>query len=146
MPLELVQFEDQSSKEIVHTINIISIRYYLTSDEEKKFIVPIGYGCPTPDINEQTLNYYSLLEDNYKIDMEVTATSFDNSQDEPTKDTDIVSIQIGKVFLYDTHDHKTDGEKESKFEEQLLLFNTKGRYRSDSINNKFISDIRTGRC
>lgn len=142
MPLELVQLQDQNTKEIVHTINIISIKYYFTEEEERKFAVPAGYGCPTPDLDEHISKHYSLLDDNYKIDMEVSASVFDYNQAEPIKKTDTLSVQIGKAFMYDTHGG--DDKKESTFKEQLLLLDARG-YINSNANTKYISDIRNGK-
>lgn len=100
LSLEMIQIESVKTQKIVRTVNILSLEYSIDEEVYDSLLqVPVGYGCIDPKMSSDrtqdgqslqlTEDFYlnPLLERSHKLDLEVTATKFDETTQKRSSDT-----------------------------------------------------------
>ncbi|GLJ59019.1 hypothetical protein SUGI_1488570 [Cryptomeria japonica] len=109
LSLEMIQIESIKAQKIVRTVNILLIEYSIDEEVYDNVMqVPVGYGCLDPklasDRSQEGKSYLPvfdiylgpLLERSHKLDIEVTATKFDETTQKRSSDTISVELAYDK--------------------------------------------------
>lgn len=112
MTLEMIQVEKKDSKRLIKTLNILSLDNLIHNQVYESLLqVPVGYGCSGSkyyDLNSKKSldNSYIkiLLTHSHKIDLEATATKYDELSDndnEQKRYSDTISIELIRAKFED---------------------------------------------
>lgn len=103
LTLEMIQIESIKAKNIVRTVNILLIEYSIEEEVYDNLMqVPVGYGCLDPKLAPdrllpiQDIYLGPLLERSHRLDIEVTATKFDETTQKRSSDTISVELAYDK--------------------------------------------------
>lgn len=103
LSLEMIQIESLVSMKIVQTMNILSFEYSFSDSDDSLMRVPVGYGCINSEVtskaltefpNLETLYLGPLIEDSHKIQLEATATKFEQTNEGVQRSSDTISYEI----------------------------------------------------
>lgn len=103
LSLEMIQVESLVSMKIVQTMNILSFEYSFSDSYDSMMRVPVGYGCINSEVtskallefpNLESLYLGPLLANSHKIQLEATATKYEETNDGIKRSSDTISYEI----------------------------------------------------
>lgn len=150
LTLEMIQFESLQTMKMVQTLNVLSFEYSFSDSYDSLMRVPVGYGCMNSEITSKALTQFptmdsldlgQLLEASHKIDLEATATKFEQTNEGVKRSSDTLSYQIAHTNAYNAFNNKglqLIRQRDSK-QDVKTIFNYQ-------FNVEYKIDMRKGSC